>query len=63
VAGEVALEQACRVAFVLAVGAASRDLVLGCGVVLAAVQRDRVQRAVELAVAAAAEPVPLCLPA
>jgi hypothetical protein len=63
VAGEVAFEQACRVAFALVVGDASRDVVLGCGVVLAAVQRDRVQRAVELAVAAAAEPVPLSLPA
>ena len=57
VAGEVALERAGCVAACFAGGDWSRDVVLGRWVVLAAVQDDRVQRAVELAVAAAAEPV------
>jgi hypothetical protein len=58
VAGEVALEQSGGVAAGLALGDPSSDVVLGGGVVLAAVQDDRVESAVELAVAAAAEPVP-----
>ena len=56
-AGEVALEQACGVAAALAFGEASFDVVARGGVVLAAVEDDGVQSAVELAVAAAAEPV------
>ena len=56
-AGEVALEQSGGVASGLAFGDPSCDVVLGRGVVLAAVQDNRVQRAVELPVAAAAEPV------
>ena len=47
----------------LAFGEAAGDVVAGCGVVLAAVQDDRVQGAVELAVAAAAEAVPVRLAA
>jgi hypothetical protein len=46
-----------------AFGEAPGDVVAGWGVVLSAVQRDRVQGAVELAVAAAAESVALCLAA
>ena len=57
-AGEIALEEACGVAPGLAFGEASRDVVAGDGVVLAAVQDDRVQGAVQLAVAAAAEAIP-----
>ena len=57
-AGEVALEQAYGVAGRFAFGDAARDVVACCGVVLAAVKEDGVQGAVELAVAAAAEPVP-----
>ena len=57
-AGEVALEQPGGLTAALAFGESSRDVVLGCCVVLAAVEDDRVQGAVELAVAAAAEPVP-----
>jgi hypothetical protein len=62
-AHEVALEQACCVTLAFAFGDPFGDGVLGCLVVLAAVQRDRVECAVELAVAAAAEPVPLGLAA
>ena len=57
-AGEVALEQAGGVAAGLAFGDASGDVVLGRWVVLAAVEDDGVEGAVELAVAAAAESVP-----
>jgi hypothetical protein len=58
VAGEVALEEANGVAGALAFGdAAAGDVVLGRGIVLAAVQDEGVKGAVELAVAAAAEPV------
>ena len=56
-AGEVALEQAGGVAAALAFGDAAGDVVLGGGVVLAAVEDDGVEGAVELAVAAAAEAV------
>jgi hypothetical protein len=58
VAGEVALEDASGVACALAVGDAAGDVVAGGGVVLAAVEDDGVEGAVELAVAAAAESVP-----
>ncbi len=54
-AGEVALEQAGGVAAAFAVGYARGDVRLGCRVVLAAVEDDGVEGAVELAVAAAAE--------
>ena len=54
-AGEVALEDAGGVAGAFAFGDAAGDVVAGGGVVLAAVEDDGVQRAVELAVAAAAE--------
>ena len=57
-AGEVALEQPGGLASALALGDASGDVVAGSWVVLAAMQRDRVQRPIELAVAAAAEAVP-----
>ena len=57
-AGEVALEEAGGVAAGFAFGDAAGDVVLGGGVVLAAVEDDGVEGAVELAVAAAAEPVP-----
>ena len=57
-AGEVALEEAGGVAAAFAFGDAAGDVVAGCGVVLAAVEDHRVEGAVELAVAAAAEPVP-----
>jgi len=57
VAGEVALEDPGRVARAFAFGEAACDVVLGGGVVLAAVEDDGVEGAVELAVAAAAEPV------
>jgi hypothetical protein len=58
VAGEVALEEACCVAAALSFGYAAGDVVAGCRVVLGAVEDDGVECAVELAVAAAAEPVP-----
>ena len=57
VAGEVALEEPDGVACCFAFGDAAGDVVAGRGVVLAAVQDDRVEGAVELAVAAAAEAV------
>ena len=56
-AGEVALEDARRFAGCLALGDAAGDVVACRRVVLAAVQDDGVEGAVELAVAAAAEPV------
>ena len=62
-AGEVALEESCCFAFGFAFGDASGEVVAGCWIVLSAVECDRVQGAVELAVAAAAEPVPLRLSA
>jgi hypothetical protein len=58
VAGEVALEQTDGVACALAFADAAGDVVAGCRVVLAAVEDHRVQGAVELAVATAAEAVP-----
>jgi hypothetical protein len=58
VVGGVALEEACGVAFAFAVGDASGDVVARRRVVLAAVRDVRVWGAVELVVAAAAEPVP-----
>ena len=58
VAGEVALEQADGVAAGFAFGDAAGDVVLGGGVVLAAVEDDGVECAVELSVAAAAEALP-----
>jgi hypothetical protein len=58
VAGEVALEDARCFASCLAFGDAAGDVVASCGVVLSAMKDDGVERAVELAVAAAAEPVP-----
>jgi hypothetical protein len=54
---EVALEEADRVASGLAFADAAGDVVAGGGVVLAAVEDDGVEGAVELAVAAAAEAV------
>ena len=57
VAGEVALEEPGGVAAAFAFGDAAGDVVLGGWVVLAAVEDDRVEGAVELAVAAAAEAV------
>ena len=57
VAGEVALEQADGVAGCFAFGDTACDVVLGCLVVLASVEDDGVEGAVELAVAAAAEAV------
>ena len=57
-AGEVALEDARCVAGCLAFGDAAGDVVAGRRVVLAAVKDDGVERAVELAVAAAAEAMP-----
>ena len=56
-AGEVALEEAGGVAVAFAFGDAAGDVVLGGGVVVAAVEDDGVEGAVELAVAAAAESV------
>jgi len=61
VACEVAFEEACCVASCFAFGDAAGDVVLGRGVVLAAVEDDGVECAVELSVAAAAESVPGCL--
>ena len=57
-AGEVALEDPGCVACAFAFGDAAGDVVAGGGVVLAAVEDDGVEGAVELAVAAAAEAVP-----
>jgi len=61
VAGEVALEESGGVAWALACCDSCREVVLGGLIVLAAVERDRVQCAVQLAIAAAAESVSLCL--
>jgi hypothetical protein len=58
VAGEVALEEAGRFAASLAFGDASFDVRLRGGIVLTSLQDDRLQGAVELPVAAAAESVP-----
>ena len=58
VACEVALEEADGIAGCFAFCEAAGDVVLGCGVVLASVEDDGVECAVELAVAAAAESVP-----
>ena len=58
VAGEVALEDAGRFACAFTLGDAAGDVVACRRVVLAAVEDDGVERAVELAVAAAAESVP-----
>jgi hypothetical protein len=63
VAGEVALQRAGCVAGWFAFAEAAGDVVAGCWVVLAAVGDDGVEGAVELAVAAAAEPVSLCVAA
>ncbi len=62
-AGEVALEQAGGVAAAFAFRDATGDVGLGRWIVLASVQHDRVEGAVELAIAAAAETVPLRLAA
>jgi hypothetical protein len=56
VAGEVTLEETDGVSGALAFADTAGDVVLGRGVVLA-VEDDGVEGAVELAVAAAAEPV------
>jgi hypothetical protein len=61
--GEVALEEACRVAARFAFADAAGDVVAGGRVVLAAVEDHGVDGAVELAVAAAAEPVAVGEPA
>ena len=58
VAGEVALRQPDGVSAGFPFGDATCDLVPGGGVVQSAVEDDGVEGAVELAVAAAAEPVP-----
>jgi len=63
VAGEVALEQSCGFAAALAVGDATGDVGLRGRVVLAAVEHDRVERTVELAITAAAESVSVRLSA
>src|SRR5690348_16928984 len=57
VAGEIALEETDRVATALAVGNAPSDGVLCRLVVLAPVEDDGVEGAVELTVAASAKPV------
>jgi hypothetical protein len=57
VAGEVALEDPGGVACCFAFGDSAGDVVLGGWVVLSAVEDDCVECAVELAVAAAAEPM------
>jgi hypothetical protein len=57
VACEVALEQPCRFAAAFSFGDAACDVVPGGRVVLAAVEDDGVEGAVELAVAAAAQTV------
>ena len=56
-AGEVALEDPGRVACAFAFADAAGDVEACCWVVLAAVEHDRVQCSVELAVSAAAESV------
>ena len=56
-AGEVALEDPGGVTAAFAFGDAAGDVVAGGGVVVAAVEDDGVEGAVELAVAAAAEAV------
>jgi len=63
VAGEVALEEAGGFAGRLAFGYTACDVAAGRGVVLSAMKDDRVQGAIELAIAAAAEAVPDRLPA
>jgi hypothetical protein len=62
VAGEVALEQPCGVAAAFSFGDPFGDVFLRRRVVLAAVQDDRMQCAVELSVAAAAEGVVVTAP-
>ena len=57
---EVALEDPGGVTCAFAFGDAAGDVVAGGWVVLAAVEHDRVQGAVELPVAAAAEAVACC---
>src|SRR5262245_42090757 len=57
VAGEVALEAADRLAHALALAGLALDVADRRRVVLAAADDDRVQRAVELPVAAGIEPV------
>jgi hypothetical protein len=57
VAGEVALEEAGRVAAALALADSAGDVVAGAWVVLAPVEDDGVECPVELAVTSAAEPV------
>jgi len=61
VAGEVALEEPCRFPGGLAFGDPAGDVVACCGVVVPSVEDDRVDGAVQLAIAATAEPVPLRL--
>src|SRR2546430_3106833 len=56
-AREVALEGSQRSLLGLAFGLFAREVLLGGGVVLRAGDRDHVQRVIELAVAAAVEPV------
>jgi hypothetical protein len=63
VAGEVALERPGGVATAFAFGDAAGDVVLRSGVVLASVEDHGVQGAVELAVAATTEPMPIGLSA
>ena len=58
---EVAFEAAERSLLGLAFGFLAREVGLRGGVALGARDRDDVQRVVELAVAAAVEPVPLAL--
>jgi hypothetical protein len=55
--GEVAFEASQRASFGLALGFFAGEVLLGGGVVVGAGDRDDVQRVVELAVAAAVEPV------
>jgi hypothetical protein len=57
VAGEVALEATDRLAHALALAGFALDVADGRSVVLAAADDDRVQRAVELSVAAGVESV------
>ena len=58
-ASEVALDESCRFTCGLTFSDAAGDVVAGGGVVMASVERDRVQRTVELAITAAAKSVPL----
>ena len=58
VAGEVALEEADGVAGGLSFGDAAGDVLLGGWVVQPSVEDDGMEGTVELAVAAATEPVP-----